>query len=80
LIVREDLFFFMAVFSSVAVGLVILLVIGISKLTGIGLDSMDYMAVAVGLYLVFFSVSLLWLRNKFFAETEQEELFEKLKS
>ena len=74
-LVSEDLFFYMSIISSVGVGLVILTIISISKISGVGLGSMDYDAVGVALFLVLLSVALLWLRKKFFEGLEEKEKF-----
>lgn len=66
-----NIFFYFAVFSSLVMGCVILFVIGLSKVVNVGLNSLDFMEVGIGAYLVGFSVVLLWLKRKLYDEFEE---------
>jgi hypothetical protein len=64
-ILGEDLFFYMSALCSVVIGVVILAVLGISKITNVGLASLDFYAVAIALFLIVFREACYDFRKKF---------------
>lgn len=63
-----NIFFHFSVVSSIVVGVVILVVLGVSKAINDYLESWEYLAVGVALFLILSSLSLWWLKRKMYDE------------